>query len=199
TMLTNVGMVAWEGGSLLITGGASFVNEGVMEVQFSDDFQAALLGAGFVNAAGGVYRKTGGTGNHIVDLVFQNAGTLEALSGSIYLRGGSTHTDATVEAAAGASVWFGGGTHTVAGTLSGSPAGRVVLAGAAGAAVVAGAGGGTLALGGTGFEWEGGTLGGGAALTNAGLLRLTAPFSENRLAAGATLVNTGTVAWEAGD
>ena len=114
-------------------------------------------------------------------LAFDNAGTVEALTGTLRFDGGGTHTAGVFTAAAGAEVFFNIGTHT--GTLEGTPAGVVRLDVSATLADA------TIDFGGTGFEWQSGTF---STVTNAGLLRLTTAGTKD-LNGNSTLTNTSRV------
>ena len=119
---------------------------------------------------------------------------MDAQTGTIRFDGPSVQTDAVVTASGG-SVKFNSGAHTVVGTLSGDPTGAVFMD--PGASLKADASGGTLDFGGTGFDWQGGTINGGTTLTNAGTMTLSTGNSKV-LDATTTLVNTGTMTWTDG-
>jgi hypothetical protein len=192
TTLTNTGTVEWTAGSFFIENGSTFENQALFDVQADVLMSPFFTSATFRNAATGTYRKSGGAGEHLIDngLLFENFGALDAQTGTIRIAGNSTQADATLATSSGAVIQFSAGTHTFAGTLSGSPAGRVFVD--LGAAFQADPAGATLNFSGTGFEWRGGNLVGDDPFTNAGLLRLTP--GANKVIDGATeLINTGTV------
>ena len=178
--MTDTGLLRFTGGSV------TFVNAvgATFDIQSDADFSNFNGGNVFANA--GLLQKTGGTDVSVISngaLAFDNAGTVEAQTGTLQFDGGGTHTDGVFTAGAGAEVFFNAGTHTVVGTLSGTPDGIVRLD--AGATLT----GGTLDVGGSGFEWQGGNVG---TLTNTGLLRLTTGGTKD-IIAGATVTNTSLV------
>ena len=115
-------------------------------------------------------------------------GAVEVLGGRVEVQRSSRWEDATVAVAAGSDCWLrnlNDATHTIAGTLTGAPAGRFRIEGP----LVAEPGA-ALNLGGTGFEFNGGTLGGSSPLRNDGLMTITWDVTLNAdlvNAPGATL------------
>ena len=193
--LTNTGTVEHTdtGNFRFFGSGSQFVNASgaLFDLQSDADFQIFNGGNAFTND--GTFRKSGGTGVSLVSLggtglAFNNNATVRAQSGAIQFDGNGTHDGGTFTASLGAEVFFNGGTHTVVGTISGEPDGTVRFD--AGATLVDDGSGATMDFGGTGFEWQGGTVSG--TVTNDGLLRLTTGALKD-IAGSATLTNTGTV------
>ena len=56
------------------------------------------------------------------NLVFNNNGTVNAMTGTIQLDGNGTHTNSVFTASGAAEFYLNAGTHTVVGTISGNPA-----------------------------------------------------------------------------
>jgi hypothetical protein len=197
TIINTTGLVTWTGGTLFIGNGSTFENRNLFDVQANVEMRPIGAGNTFRNTATGTYRRSAGTGDHVIigGVVFENFGTVNVQTGTLRFDGSSTHTDATVTASAGAQVRFNTKVHTIVGTLSGSPAGSVFMDAAT--FLQAGPGGATLDFGGTGFNWQGGQFTGGNPLTNAGLLRVTTGGNKE-LDQATELVNTGTVEWTQG-
>ncbi|WP_456427099.1 hypothetical protein, partial [Rhodocaloribacter sp.] len=195
--LVNTGTMTWTGGTFFIENGSTVDNQGLFDAQSNNSISPLGTGPNTVdNGAGGIFRKSAGTGDTVISsgITFVNDGTVEAQTGTVRFDGTTTHTDAVLAAALGAAVRFNSGTHTVVGTLSGNPDGAVFMD--SGASLQADAMGGTLAFGGTGFDWQGGTIKGGTTLTNAGSMTLST--GSNKVLNPATLVNTGTMTWTGG-
>ncbi|WP_150047917.1 choice-of-anchor D domain-containing protein [Methylomonas rhizoryzae] len=93
------------------------VNNGLFDLQNDggSTWNSNQGGTGVIdNAAGATFRKSGGSGSSNILATFNNAGTVEAQSGTLSLSAGGTHSgDFTV--ADGATLQFGGGTHDLNG------------------------------------------------------------------------------------
>lgn len=194
-LFVNQADMLWSGQQTFISGGATLRNESVFELQADVNLKSLDNGT-FVNTAAGSYVKSGGLGSSLIGagLTFDNQGLLESQTGVIDIDGNSVHTDAVITAAAGATVRFDEGTHTIAGTVTGTPDGTVLLNGTT--AVLVAAPGGTLDFGGAGFQWGGGILDSPDPITNAGLMVIVGSgFGEPQIENGTILVNLGTVQW----
>ncbi|AFY28282.1 Calx-beta domain-containing protein [Cyanobium gracile] len=110
-------------GATFIASGNSATSIAASSFSVSDNGSDAL----FTNA--GTFRKSGSsdTSTTTVDVIFDNTGTVDVLTGILNLTNGGTHTG-NFAVAAGAVIGFGGGTHQInAGTIT-SP-GTVRLSG----------------------------------------------------------------------
>jgi hypothetical protein len=192
--------VNWTAGRLNIGDEAVIDNSGTWNVQ-GDLTLTHTFGntPTFDNAATGVYRKTTGNADAIVQgLVFNNqGGTVEVQTGNLFLPGG-TSTDGTYNAVSPGSLLdlTSGGTRDIGGTLTGSGAGTVRFSTGDLDVLATGA---TISFPGSLFQWTGGTISGGgpgATLTNSDTLTLST--ATDKVLDAVTLVNAGTVTMSTG-
>ncbi len=179
---------------LNLSSGATFDNQAGGSFAFVTDAEIGDAGGTpdggtFVND--GTLSKTGGTGISIIGggITFTDTGTLQALTGTLSLRGGGTISGAsTLTADPGADLDFGGGTFAaVAGSsITGTGTGTVSFSGAT--VTVAG----TYSVAGTTF------VGGGevdfSVASSTGALTQTG----GTLAGAGTLTVTGPITWVGG-
>ena len=107
----NAGDIAYSGGVLNVSGTAEIDNlsGGTFDIQVDTSFTAVGTGGSFVNESGAIFEKTGGTGGFtFLGVRFDNAGTVDVQSGSVYLDGSGTGTGA-FQTEAGAGLYFSGG------------------------------------------------------------------------------------------
>ena len=111
----NSGNLSWEGGRFIGWSG-SFTHQAGRQFDIWGDFNSAGGGGKLVNS--GTVTKQSGTGRSELAMGFDNiGGTVRALSGTLALVGGGTHTDATFAANAAAAIELAGGT-TFGGQIS---------------------------------------------------------------------------------
>lgn len=111
----NSGNLSWEGGRFIGWSGR-FAHQAGGQFDIWGDFHSAGGGGKLVNS--GTVTKRSGTGRSQLAMGFDNiGGTVRALSGTLALVGGGTHTDATFAANAGAAIELAGGT-TFGGQIS---------------------------------------------------------------------------------
>jgi hypothetical protein len=125
-VLRNAGSLVWAAGTVYLYGGALLDNAGTLT---ADAATLATWGTGDwrLRNAGTLRRTAGGALN--VNVHLENAGTVEALAGTIRLSRTSEHADgARLTAAAGAAVRLEGSAHAARGRLHGAPEGEVALA-----------------------------------------------------------------------
>jgi hypothetical protein len=146
--------------------------------------------------AGGVLRKSGGTGQSVINTpVNLTGGTISATSGTLVLAGGGISAGGTFTTGSGATVNIAGGsTHLYTGTYTGSGAGSVSFAGGT---IQADKQNVTLNFSGNTFKWSGGqfdTGGVGSSFTNVGVMNIVnGPNDDATLRA--LLANQGTVTY----
>ena len=123
--VSNSGNVSWEGGRFTEWSGR-FTHQAGRQFDIWGDFNSAGgVGGKLVNS--GTVTKRTGPGRSQLAMSFDNiGGTARALSGTLALTGGGTHTDATFAASAGAAIELAGGT-TFGGQITSS--GRLNLSG----------------------------------------------------------------------
>ena len=118
--LTNQGTVNWQSGTI---GVYNYVGDGdtgeiwnqagaLWDIQCDQSFNA-FVNVQFHNA--GTVRKSAGTGTTLIYVIFANAGTVQAQTGTIQFYGGG-NLDASYQANAGAAIYFGAGTFTIGST-----------------------------------------------------------------------------------
>jgi hypothetical protein len=113
---------------LQLLNGAIFDNNGIFD--FRADAQiAGAAPATFNNNAGGTVMKTMATGTTPVAPIFNNAGTVQVLSGTISLEGGGLHTGKFDVVSPGILAFDGAGTNNVTTTGQIAGSGGVFLAG----------------------------------------------------------------------
>jgi YD repeat-containing protein len=107
--IDNAGSATYSGSKLGLRG--AFNNSGDFDDAADNDFQG---GGTFNNLVGAKFTKSAGTNwTNFYPVVFNNAGTVNVESGSIYFDSGGTGTG-TFQANAGAGLYFnGGGYHTL--------------------------------------------------------------------------------------
>ncbi len=199
----NQGIINFGGTINLGIRGLSVVrNEGLFNVVTDVDFAGESFSGGtFLNTASGIFRKSGGTdvSNFNIWWNFDNeSGTIEVQSGTLKFDCNGTFTNGVYNAASGSVISFSSLAQTIKGTLTGSPAGDIRLAGST---ISVDSSGATLDFQGTGFQWSRGTFTGGGTLSipNGSLLRLvTDPVNPQNQAlyGGTTLLNLGTIKQE---
>jgi RHS repeat-associated protein/uncharacterized repeat protein (TIGR01451 family) len=102
--MDNAAAATYSGSNLTLKG--AFNNTGTFDDAADNDFQG---GGTFNNLAGATFTKSAGTGySYFYPVVFNNAGTVNVESGSIYLDSGGTGTG-TFQADAGAGLYFNAG------------------------------------------------------------------------------------------
>ncbi len=211
TTLDNTGTISQTGGSLQLyvptysfNYGGVLVNSGSYAI--ADD--GGITGDQTIENSGTLL-KTGGSGTSTIDAAIENTGVFGTTSGSIDDVGSLDSSAGTIEALTG-TVTLAGGTladtnfvtttvagiqtaieltsaETFGGTLTGHGSGRVILEGAN---FVAAATGGTLDFTGTELQFEGGLLDSGAGgLTNAGTLTVNQQITQSQF--GGALINEG--------
>ncbi len=227
-VITNGGTIIWSGGNLPMSYGSAFENlaGGVFDVQTDATMYWTGNGtaAAFDNA--GTFRKSAGSGTTTLSSVnFNNAGTLDLLSGSLVVSGGFNQTGACTITAGSLTLQSGGtcqGSFDVSASSSLQLAGgsfvlspNVVLSGP-GLVRVSNAGialngsynlpnfkfdpnttiSGTNTLSGA-VNWAGGTLTGD--MTIAPNCALTLSGSADKVMSGVVLRNSGTIIWSGGN
>lgn len=173
---TQVGLLS-EGGTLtVVPGGTLRVRTGAGGVSMGTT--DAANPARFVVQGDLLFDPEGGTtsGTNVLGAFDLQGGAVEVLgSGArVDFRGGGTWTGGSFSVAQGMTVWLLVGTFTVEGTITGAPAGALLLT--SGGTFAAGPGDATLALSGTGLRVDPGSgqtaffTSAGGAFTNTGLL-----------------------------
>ncbi|MBI2570077.1 MAG: hypothetical protein HYV63_23995 [Candidatus Schekmanbacteria bacterium] len=207
--IVNNSLLTWSGtGWLVLKNGASITNltSGVIDIQTDETIDDSFPGGGTI-ANYGLIRKSAGLSVAYIESPLDNAGTIAAESGAIWLGGNGTHTG-EFQALPAAEVTFGAGQHQLTGasfTMGGTArlaSGAFTITGADATSVAAGTtlavDGGTLS--GTGpmsvagmLIWSGGTLGGSGAFDIGGSLVVSGGGTK-RLD-GKTLTLSGTGSW----
>ncbi len=187
TKLVNAGTVRWESGLLYLEDDGALDNTGTIEVDF----------------VSGSTPRFFASGNDIGTRLFDNAGTISILDGSLEIQVRSRHDSATLTAAADATLLFSGSNgHTFAGTTTGTPAGTIAIGVLNIPTPMAAEMGAVWNLGGTGIEWRSSILSGGQTLTNTGLVVVANAVTgagRGVSGAGTVFANTGMVRWEDDD
>ncbi len=201
TYLTNQGTIKLQGTANLAVRGLSILkNEGIFDVMSDADFNGESFSGGtFLNT--GTFRKSGGTDITSFNIWWNfvnEGGAIDVQSGTLKFDCNGSFNNGTYNADAGALLSFSSLAQTIKGTLSGSPAGDVRLAGST---ISVDSSGATLDFQGSGFQWSRGTFTGGGTLTipEGSLLRLvTDPTNPQNQAlyGGTTLLNLGTIKQE---
>ncbi|MGE0484554.1 MAG: filamentous hemagglutinin N-terminal domain-containing protein [Gammaproteobacteria bacterium] len=215
--INNSGTLRWSGTSNLRGRTDSTINNlagGLFDIQ--NDRSLTVNGGdgqSFLNnAAGAVIRKTAGAGTTLLSAGqgwrLNNAGTVEALTGTLYVGQGATHTSSgTLRAESGGrlaldNLTLTGGAITGTGTVNTAGNGLVVNGAVAvenfalsGSTLTVGAAG-ALNLSGA-FDWTGGTIAGSGAINIAPGALFTANGSgADLLIDGAVVLNnSGTLRW----
>jgi hypothetical protein len=203
--------------SALTGSGTTFFNEGLVQQSGSGSFLIGVYNgnAYFDNEQGGIYQfgtdnvignpapgnsgpvfsnqglvwKSGGTNYSAIEIPFDNlGGKLQVDSGTLYLNGGGTSSNAVFNVASGAVLDLTGGTSpTWGGELTGGGSGAVSLATGILTASP------SLTLGFTNhlFQWDGGILQG--VITNLGIVTVSGTNVSNLTGANTTFVNEGLV------
>ena len=190
--LNNSGTITHISGGFRLLGGAVVNNSGLWEIQGDQGITASGAGGAFANLAGGVLRKSGGTGtsSFAASNVVTNAGTIEAVSGTLAFNNGLTQS-------AGSMLLNGG---SFAGTIITLTGGKMAGTGGVAANVVSN--GGIIAPGGSGVvgtisvtgsytQTAGGTLEVDLAGTGAGQFDVLAVSGSASLAGVLDITNTG--------
>ncbi len=126
--VSNSGNVSWEGGRFT-EWSSRFVHQAGAQFDIWGDFNSAggNFGTGGRLINSGTVTKRTGSGRSELAMAFDTiGGTVRALSGTLALVGGGTHTDATFAASAGAAIELAGGT-TFGGHIT--PSGRLNVSG----------------------------------------------------------------------
>jgi carbon monoxide dehydrogenase subunit G len=183
--------ILYNEGLVLETNAGTLGGNGSVENDASGSYEFAGDGSvgpslSFINY--GLVHKSSGTGSSVINVFYNESGTIEVDSGSLTLAGGETSTNGTFNIAAGALVDLTGGDRPLwAGILTGSGAGQVLL------------GSGILFVPPTGlalnfppaqFWWTGGYLADNAA-TNLNAITIWATNSPSM--SGCALYNQGIV------
>jgi hypothetical protein len=192
-VFNNPNTVNWSGNGELHTGnGAVLNNGGTWTIQndqrFINDYGNAVV---FNNT--GTLRKSAGTLDSAINLVFNNnGGTVEVLSGNLFLPGG-TSTGGTYNVAGGSLLDLTSGqTQNYSGTYTGTGGGIVQLSGG----TLNLEGGANFNFAGPAVQWIGGQLTSdvlGATLTNRSIWNITGGSRKDFN--GVTFTNTGTINW----
>ena len=198
--LSNLGTIEWDGGTWRVSSGGVVDNQGLIDMQ--GNLTLTWTGVPGTLTNGDTVQKSGGTGTSTIALTYDQtaAGLLDAQSGTLSMAPAGTtasYAGGTLDADFGATLDLASGTHTVSGTISGDPAGTVALSSGS-TTLEVGATGATIDFGGTGMQWEAGTIdaSAGGDLTNADLIVLTTGPTKDLT--GGTLSNLGTIEWDAG-
>ena len=198
TYLTNRGTIKLQGSvDFGIRGNSILKNEGLFDVMSDADFSGESFSGGtLINT--GTFRKSGGTDITSFNLwwVFQNeGGTIDVKSGTLQFKCDGTFSDGNYNADLDAKLEFLSNTQVFKGTLSGAPAGDIILNGSTISSDSADV---TLDFKGKGFQFSDGYLiGGGTFIIPEGdLFVLPGTEVEPILGGGATLLNQGTIRME---
>ena len=84
--LVNTGTMTWTGGNFFIENGSTVDNQGLFDAQSSNSISPSGAGPNTVdNGAGGIFRKSAGTGSTSVNVAFNNlaGGIVDAASGTL--------------------------------------------------------------------------------------------------------------------
>lgn len=213
--LRNQGTIDWQQGNLYLATGALIENR--------ETFRAAANSG--IHQTGGEPQRFENLGTllkvepqttSIIDIEFDNRGSLDVSEGTLRFTDNSEHTgvslevraDATLEFSngthllsdiglavpSGATVTFDSGTRIITGTLAGDVQGLVQWTSGT---TQAGPAGGTIDISGSGLRWQGGDLSTpNAALTNRGTIHLVGTGNKN-ITSG-TFRNEGTMTWTEG-
>ena len=187
----NEGRLEWSStGVFYVYSGGRIENAATFEVTGTPTLLGYSGVGTFANEAAGTVTKTGAGTFTVSVAALDNAGTLAVGTGggTIQVTSPATHRDPTFAVDAEGTISLAG-RMTLAGTVSGAPAGRLIVS----APVTAD--GATLNVGGTGLEWTAEYLEAGR-LVNTGRLRLTGVTGSRGVrGAGAVLRNDGQVEW----
>ncbi len=179
--LTNGGVVTWQMyGNLGIEGTLHNLAGAVFDAQVTNR-SITKLGDNALIVNEGVFRKSTGSGDLACNVPLHNRGTVDTLTGTLTLTGGSSHQSGSTFIGAG-QTRLGPGTHTVQGDLYAT---NLVLYGGTLA--------GTASLSGT-VTWAEGAIASGAAITVTAESHLLLSSSGNdaKVLSG-SLTNAGTV------
>ncbi len=220
--LVNMGQVVWTGGQINSGLGAVLQNQAgaTFDVQVNLGWfynQGGSLPR-LSNLAGAVVKRTVGTGTATLDVIVDNAGSLDVQSGTLLLSNGGT-SGGTFTAGTGTTLTFGAGTHNLGATSSVAGAGTIGFS--SGATTLGGAYDvtGTTAISSgvvnvntpspaqtTGLTLSGGSLDGtgevqvrtsgnwsGGTLTGTGVLRVLAGATLSLTGAGTKIFTTRTL------
>jgi hypothetical protein len=141
---------------LRVNNGADILNSGLFDLQTDRGFDFLNSGTLSVFSNTGTFRKSGGAGPSLIDLTFNNSGTVQAQAGQLnFVRAFTQTAGATTLAGGGITtsqaMQFQGGTLGGAGTITGGVNNT-------GATVGPGASPGVLTIGGDYTQGAGGTL-----------------------------------------
>ena len=190
-VLRNEGRLEWaDAGQVYIFNGGRIENAATFTVTGAPTLNGYSGAGTFTNEATGTVTKTGAGTFSVTVPAFDNAGTLAvgAGGGAVTVTSASTHADPAFVVADAGTLTFAGAM-TLAGTITGSPVGRLVLSGPVTSS------GAVLDVAGTGIEWTADYLVSGR-LLNRGLVRLTgATNSRGVNVDGAVFRNEGHVEW----
>jgi len=134
----------------------------------------------------GTFRKAGGTGITTYTIPFNNAGTVEVLSGTLGLSGGGTNSNGNYVVASGTTMQLTSGIFTFEGMNTVSGSGTLTLAGGSLA------GEGSITNSGP-LEWSGGTMTDAGSFTNTSNDFTITGTVEKYVSGGRVLNNSGTV------
>ncbi len=107
--VSNSGNVSWTGGNFSEWTGR-FTHQAGKQFDIWGDFNSAGGVGGKLTNAGTITKRSGTGRSQLAMSVDNIGGTVRALSGTLALTGGGTHTDATFAASAGAAIELAGGT-----------------------------------------------------------------------------------------
>ncbi len=198
TYLTNRGTIKLQGTvDFGIRGNSILKNEGLFDVMSDADFSGESFSGGtFINT--GTFRKSGGTDITSFNLwwVFQNnGGTIDVKSGTLQFKCDGTFSDGNYNADLDAKLEFLSNTQVFKGTLSGAPAGDIILNGSYISSDSADV---TLDFKGKGFQFSDGYLTGKGTfiIPKGALFVLPGTEIEPILGDATTLLNQGTIRME---
>ena len=202
--LTNYGTVNWTNTTLYGESGknAQFYNYGVWTAQSDNTFVGGNNGGTSLFDNFGTFVKTGNSGSTVLDggVVFNNTGTVSALSGTLSIEGGGVNSSSgTFTTANGAflnldNLTFANSATISSGTvvdLGGSTTINGVLTGS-NLQLVSGTLAGTNVIVGT-LTWSGGSLAGALTVASNSVLNIVAGGGDGFN--GLVLTNYGTVNW----
>ena len=106
-----------------LTSGAAIINNATFEFVSDSGAAQGISGTGTFTNNGTVRKQTGNTGSSAIDPTFHNNGTVEALSGTLSVAGGTSSAGSTYSVASGATLVFAGAGQSLHATTTVSGAG----------------------------------------------------------------------------
>lgn len=187
-LVTINGTANWSAGNLRSGGAGSITNNANWNDTATAQLNSAFGGgASFINAATGVYTKSAGVTTFNIGL--NNAGTVTVTGGSLNLNAGGAFTNGSVLSSSGSGVFqLLGGTLTMTGNITAT---NFLFNGG----VLAG----DQTFTGSTLAWQDGTWNSANTTTLAAGTTLTILSGADHDFQAHTIVNNGTVAWNAGN